>query len=286
MNARQNGMALVVVLWLIVLLSIMAAGHARGTHIDTQLASRQVSVAKARGYAEAGINHIVLMLLSEDGRQVPVDGQMFAITIDDTDITLAVRKATGLVDLNAASADHLRAVFEAAGVDDARRRRVVDAVLDWRDGDDLRHMTGIEDEDYIAAGLPWTSRDGRFVAVEELRYIPGIGQDEFERIAPLVTVYSGRAGIDLELAPPILVEAMIGEPVEPASEAHDAAASRGRGPQTGTFHIYATVDAGSGGLAAIEAVVTTSRSGQTPVLVREWREPPRQVLPPLTGADG
>lgn len=286
MNARQNGMALVVVLWLIVLLSIMAAGHARGTHIDTQLASRQVSVAKARGYAEAGINHIVLMLLSDDGRQVPVDGRMFAITIDTADVTLAVRKATGLVDLNAASADHLGAVLEAAGVADAKRRRVVDAVLDWRDGDDLRHMAGIEDEDYIAAGLPWTSRDGRFVAVEELRYIPGIGQDEFERIAPLVTVYSGRAGIDLELAPPILVEAMIGERVEPASEADDAAGSRGRGPQTGTFHIYATVDAGSGGLAAVEAVVTTSRSTETPVLVREWREPPRQVVPPLTGADG
>lgn len=284
MNARQNGMALVVVLWLIVLLSIMAAGHTRGTHVDTQLASRQVAVAQARGRAEAGVNHVLLLLLSEKGRDVPIDGRIFGVAIDDKTVTLAVRSATGLVDLNAASADHLDAVLKAAGIAGDKRRQVTDAILDWRDGDNLRHLDGIEDEDYIAAGLPWTSRDGRFVAVDELRYVPGIGQDEFERLAPLVTVYSGRGGIDLELAPPILVEAMTGERIEPASQ--DDAGNRGRGPQSGTFHIYATVEAGSGAVAAIEAVVTTSRSTDAPVFVHEWREPPRQVVPPLEGAEG
>ena len=284
MNARQNGMALVVVLWLIVLLSIMAAGHARGTHVDTQLASRQISVAQARGYAEAGINHTLLMLLSDKGREIPVDGRIFGVAIDDVTVTLAVRSATGLVDLNSASADLLEAALTAAGIADAKHRGIVDAILDWRDGDDLRHLDGIEDQDYIAAGLPWTSRDGAIASVDELRYVPGIGQDQFERLGPLVTVHSGSPGVDLELAPPILVAALTGDRVEPASQ--DYAGSRGRGPQSGTFHIYATVEAGSGAMAAIEAVVTTSRSADAPVVVREWREPPRQVVPPLEGADG
>ena len=284
MNGRQDGMALVVVLWLIVLLSIMAAGHTRGTHVDTQLASRQVSVAQARGYAEAGINHTILMLRSDKGRDVPVDGRIFGVAIDETTVTLAVRSASGLVDLNAASPDLLDAALEAAGITAAQRRNVVDAILDWRDGDDLRHLDGVEDQDYIAAGLPWTSRDAAIAAIDELRYVPGIGQNEFERLAPLVTVYSGRSGVDIELAPPNLVEALTGERVEPASQ--DDAGSRGRGPQSGTFHIYATVEAGSGAVAAIEAVVTTSRSGKEPLVVHEWREPPRQVVPPLEGADG
>mgnify|MGYP001825727782 CR=1 FL=1 len=284
MNARQNGMALVVVLWLVVLLSIMAAGHARGTHVDTQLASRQVSVAQARGYAEAGINHALLMMLSDRGQDVPVDGRIFSVAIDDRTVTLAVRSATGLVDLNGASADLLDAALEAIGVAAAQRRALVDAILDWRDSDDLRHLDGIEDDDYVAAGLPWTSRDGNFAAVDELRYIPGIGQNEFERLAPLVTVHSKSAGIDLELAPPIIVEAMTGDRIEPASQ--DNTGSRGRGPRTGTFHIYATVEAGQGVLAAIEAVVTTSRSADAPIVVHEWRDPPRQVVPPLEGVEG
>ena len=276
-------MALVVVLWLVVLLSIMAAGHARGTHVDTQLASRQVAVAQARGYAEAGINHALLMMLSDRGQDVPVDGRIFSVAIDDRTVTLAVRSATGLVDLNGASADLLDAALEAIGVADAQRRALVDAILDWRDSDDLRHLDGIEDDDYVAAGLPWTSRDGNFAAVDELRYIPGIGQNEFERLAPLVTVHSKSAGIDLELAPPIIVEAMTGDRIEPASQ--DNTGSRGRGPRTGTFHIYATVEAGQGVLAAIEAVVTTSRSADAPIVVHEWRDPPRQVVPPLEGPD-
>ena len=283
MNGRQNGMALVVVLWLVVLLSIMAAGHARGTRVDTQLASRQVAVAQARGYAEAGINHALLMMLSDRGQDVPVDGRIFGVAIDDRTVTLAVRSATGLVDLNGASADLLDAALEAIGVADAQRRALVDAILDWRDSDDLRHLDGIEDDDYVAAGLPWTSRDGNFAAVDELRYIPGIGQNEFERLAPLGTVHSKSAGIDLELAPPIIVEAMTGDRIEPASQ--DNTGSRGRGPRTGTFHIYATVEAGQGVLAAIEAVVTTSRSADAPIVVHEWRDPPRQVVPPLEGVD-
>jgi general secretion pathway protein K len=281
MKCRQNGMALIVVLWLIVLLSIMAAGHARNVHTDTQLAARQVEVAKARGMAEAGINHVILEMLADDsGDEIPVDGSVFAVDIYDERVTLAVRQATGLVDLNGADGKLLAAVLQACGVEKERRPEIVDAILDWRDGDNLTHLNGIEDGDYFAAGLPWSSRDDAFVSIDELKYIPGIDQGLFERMAPLVTVYSGKGGIDLENAPPILVMALTGEQVEPASE------TQRRARRIGTFHIYATASTDSGTLASIEAVVTTSRSGDKPVTIREWREPPRQVLPPLVGVEG
>lgn len=281
MKRRQHGMALVVVLWLIVLLSIMAAGHARNVHTDTRLASRQVEMAKARGMAEAGINHVILEMLADNStNEIPIDGSVFAVEIYNEPVTLAVRRATGLVDLNAANADLLYTVLQACGVDEGLRPDIVDAILDWRDGDDLRHLNGIEDSDYFAAGLPWSSRDDAFVSVDELKYLPGIDQGLFERMAPLVTVHSGRGGIDLENAPPILVMALTGKQVEPANS------TQLRARRIGTFHIYATVATESGTLASIEAVVTTSRSAGEPVTIREWREPPRQVLPPLAGVEG
>lgn len=288
MRHRQQGMALIIVLWLIVLLSVMAAGHARNVHTDTKLASRQVEVAKARGLAEAGINHVILEMLADNStHEIPIDGTVFAIEVYDTTVTLAVRKASGLVDLNAAKADLLDAVLEACGVQDGRRPALIDAILDWRDGDKLTHLNGIEDKDYLAAGLPWTSRDAAFVSIDELKYLPGVDQDLFERMAPLVTVYSGRAGIDLENAPPILVSTMVGDQISPATQRDGGAgAANRRKRQLGTFHIYASVAAGSGTVASIEAVVTTSRSVGKPVTIREWREPPRQVLPPLAGVEG
>ena len=288
MRRRQQGMALIVVLWLIVLLSIMAAGHARNVHTDTKLASRQVEVAKARGLAEAGINHVILEMLADNStHEIPIDGAVFAIDVYDTTVTLAVRKASGLVDLNAASSDLLDAVLQACGVEDGRRPALIDAILDWRDGDNLTHLNGIEDKDYLAAGLPWTSRDDAFVSIDELKYLPGVDQGLFERMAPLVTVYSGRAGIDIENAPPILVTILVGDQISPATQRDGGAgAANRRNRQLGTFHIYASVAAGSGTVASIEAVVTTSRSAGKPVTILEWREPPRQVLPPLAGVEG
>ena len=281
MRHRQQGMALIVVLWLIVLLGVMAAGHSRNVHTETRLASRQVEIAKARGMAEAGINHVILEMLADGSSdEIPIDGSVFAVDIYDEQVTLAVRRATGLVDLNAASADLLNAVLQACDVEEGRRPNIVDAILDWRDGDDLRHLNGVEDRDYLAAGVPWTSRDDAFRSIDELKYLPGIDQGLFERMAPLVTVHSGRAGIDLENAPPILVMALTGKQVEPANS------TQLRARRIGTFHIYATVATQSGTLASIEAVVTTSRSADKPVTIHEWREPPRQVLPPLAGVGG
>jgi len=288
MRHRQQGMALIIVLWLIVLLSVMAAGHSRNVHTDTRLASRQVQVAQARGLAEAGINHVILEMLADNStNEIPIDGTAFAIDVYGTPVTLAVRKANGLVDLNAASSDLLDAVLQACGVEYGRRPALIDAILDWRDGDNLTHLNGIEDKDYLAAGLPWTSRDDAFVSIDELKYLPGVDQGLFERMAPLVTVYSGRGGIDLENAPPILVATLAGEQIGPATQRDGGAgAANRRNRQLGTFHIYASVAAGSGTVASIEAVVTTSRSAGKPVTIREWREPPRQVLPPLAGVEG
>jgi general secretion pathway protein K len=288
MIRRQQGMALVVVLWLVVLLSIMAAGHSRNTHTDTQLTNRQLDMARARGMAEAGINHVIFEMLSDQREQViPLDGTIFGVEIYDTVVTLAIRRTSGLVDLNAADAQLLDALLAACGVAEPDRPPLVDAILDWRDRDDLRHLNGVEDEDYFAAGLPWSSRDDAFRSIDELKYLPGIDQGLYERLAPLVTLYSGKSGIDLELAPPILVAQLAGNEIVPVTQWDAQADNRRRsGPITGTFHIYASVPAGSGTVASLEAVVSASRSAKQPVRIREWREPARQVVPPLMGNQG
>jgi len=283
MQRQQDGMALIVVLWLVVLLSIMAAGHSKNVHTDTTLAARQVQSAKARALAEAGINHVILEMLAADtDRKLPVDGSLFTVRVGDDDVTIAIRDATGFVDLNAAQAELLDAALKACGVGETARRDLVDTLLDWRDGDELRRMHGIEDDDYMAAGVAWTSRDGAFEAVDELKYLPGMSQSRYECLAPFVTVYSGRGGLNMEYAPPALITALTGEEV-PAAETDD---DRAGGPRNGTFHIYASASGSSGTVAAIEAVVRISRTSKAPFTIVDWREPPRVEFPPREGVEG
>jgi general secretion pathway protein K len=282
---RQDGMALIVVLWLVVLLSIMATGHSRNVRTDTTLASRQVQSAKARALAEAGINHVILEMLAADSdRKLRTDGSLFNLRIGDDDITIAVRDATGFVDLNAAKPELLDAALKACGANETARLDLVDAILDWRDRDDLRRLHGIEDDDYVAAGVAWSSRDDAFEAIDELKYLPGMSQARYDCLAPFVTVYSGRGGLNMEYAPPALIAALTGEEVPTAAlEDDDGNAS---GPRNGTFHIYASASGSSATVAAIEAVVRISRTSKSPFTIVDWREPPRVEFPPREGGQG
>jgi general secretion pathway protein K len=283
MRRRQDGMALIVVLWLVVLLSVMAAGHSKNVHTDTTLAARQVQSAKARALAEAGINHVILEMLAADSdRKLPADGSLFTVRVGDDDVTIAIRDATGFVDLNAAKPELLDAALKVCGVDETARRDLVDAILDWRDVDDLTRLHGVEDDDYLAAGVAWTSRDGAFEAVDELKYLPGMSQARYDCLAPFVTVYSGRGGLNMEYAPPALIAALTGEEV-PAIEPDDGNAG---GPRNGTFHIYASASGSAATVAAIEAVVTISRASERPFTIVDWREPPRVEFPPREGVEG
>jgi general secretion pathway protein K len=283
MQHRQDGMALIVVLWLVVLLSIMAAGHSKNVHTDTTLAGRQVQSAKARALAEAGINHVILEMLAADSdRKLPADGSLFSVRVGNDDVMIAIRDATGLIDLNGASAELLDAALTACGVRETDRIELVDAILDWRDRDDLTRLHGVEDDDYVAAGVAWSSRDDAFEAIDELKYLPGMSQGRYDCLAPLVTVYSGRSGLNMEYAPPALIEALTGEEVAAADPDEDMAG----GPRNGTFHIYASASGSAATVAAIEAVIEISRASKTPFRVIDWREPPRAEFPPREGVEG
>ena len=211
----------------------------------------------------------------------PADGTAFAITIAGNAVTLAIRNATGLVDLNAAGAGLLDDTLRLCGAADRVRAGLVDAILDWRDGDHAAHPNGVEDQDYLAAGLPWTARDGKFESIDELRYVLGMRQDLFECLEPLVTLYSGRGRIELAYAPTMLASAIYGNEVSPAA----ALDRRARpGARTGNYHIYSTANGQSGAVTAIEAVVQLNGSRSEPYAILEWREPPRGPQPSAAGA--
>lgn len=281
---QQRGIALVIVLWLVVLLGIIAAGHARNVRSETQLAMRQLESARARALAEAGIHRAIFALLVADsGTDWPVDGTQQRINIDDRDVDVAIRDATGLVDLNAAGASLLGELHAATGGAASRQQEIVDAILDWRDPDDLMHLHGAEDDDYSAARFGWTSRDAAFSSVDELRYVIGMTPQRFAALAPYVTVYSGQAGLNLEYAPPVLISKLTGRTVETAgADVMPPSDNRLSGRATvraGTYHIYAGAAGNDGVFSSVETVVRISTAAERPFTVLYWREPARIPSP-------
>ncbi len=275
----QKGLALVLVLWLVVLLSVLATGHARNVHMEASLVSRQMETAQARALAEAGAQRAILDLMSDAARRWPANGTINSFKFDEHDISIAIRDATGLIDLNSANPALLSALISAAGTDQMTRQRIVDAILDWRDADNLTHLYGAEDDDYRAAGLTWSARDGAFASVDELLYVMGMTRDIFDRVSPYLTIYSETSGVDFEYAPSFLISALTGQEIEVIE---DVAAARNQvtsQSRSGTFHIYVSATVGDGTNASLEAVVRLLADPERSYAVLCWRESVRMQVP-------
>lgn len=277
----QEGFALVIVLWLIVLLGTIAAGHVSNVHSEARLAMLYVQSAKARALAEAGIQHAILALLQQNnGIRWPVNGAVQQLDFGDHKIKVAVRDATGLVDLNHANSKLFEVLFSITGQDMQQQEKLIDALLDWRDTDGLSHLHGFEDDDYRAAGFTWTARDAAFTSIEELRYLIGMTPKMFAAIAPYVTVHSGQAALNLDYAPPELINILAGQDNDTASNKRSKLPSDNGlqgypNSRNGTYHIYAGVSGNGDVFASVEVVVNISSSPDIPYTVLNWHEPAR-----------
>lgn len=285
----QRGMALIIVLWVVVLLAVIAAGHSSNAHTTTLMAARQIELAQLRAAANAGLQRAIIELLTQ-GRPDPwpVNGREQSIDFRDHEVSVAIRDATGLLDLNKASPALLAAVIEPFMAEQAAREALVDAILDWRDADNLVRLNGAEAAAYSPGQLGWTIRNGPFAAVAELRYVIGMTDDVFAHLAPLVTVYSGRSGVNIEYAPAELVRALTGEElmaVSPARPRATPSASRQTlgGARAGTFHItIRATSATAASAATLAAVVRIAPTADTPFTILHWQEPVR-LPPPASG---
>lgn len=265
---RQQGIALVLVLWLIVLLTVIGASHARNVHVETRLAHNQLDTARAHAMAEAGVNLAILELTgSKLDNDWHINGDSNRMVLDDGHIDISIRHAGGLLDLNAADSVQLRNVIAAAGVEDSAAAALVDAILDWRDTDNMTHINGAEDADYRAAGLDWSCRDGPFASVDELRYVMGMTTGLYHRLAPYLTVYSGSANVNLDYAPAWLHSALTGTDTELVTDSPVVA-----GFAKGTYHINVQSTTGAGARSQLEAVVRTT-AGEHPYTILAWHMP-------------
>jgi general secretion pathway protein K len=208
---RQRGIALVAVLWGVLLLSVLSIAFSTRAGTDARLVRNSLERAEAASLADAGVFWALRELLRPAAaRRITVEGSSYAIAFRGVQLEIAVQDEGGKVDLNAASPALLEAVLVSAGADAAAARRIAQAIADWRDRDHDRRPDGAEARDYAAAALATGPRNAAFVVLEELRAVRGMNPELFMAAAPLLTVHSGAAGIDPQVAPPRVLAALPG----------------------------------------------------------------------------
>ena len=194
----QRGIALVLVLWLTVLLTAIAGGFAYSMRTEALAAGNAIAVAKVRAAADGAIDRTAFELTRPrvPGAWAP-NGAAHAWRDGEIEIAVRATDGTAKIDLNAASEILLRGLLtNVGGADPDTAAGIVDAILDWRDPDDLRRARGAEAPDYQAAGAKAMPANGPFETLGEVSRVLGMTPAIYARIAGSVTVYSRAAGIN------------------------------------------------------------------------------------------
>ena len=289
-HRQQRGVALVLVLWILLLVTVTTSAYTLTARMDQLEAHTVLSGTQARLAAEAGLNFAVLSLRdpNEQTRVVP-DGRPYVMAYNGAQVEVRITDERGKLDINSAGEDVLKNLFAANGLDDQQATYLAAAVADWIDQDDIERASGAEIGTYEAAALGIGPANRTFIMVEELLQVLGMSWDLYTKMAPGLTVYSGSGLPEPAYAP---AEALLALPdMNPedalnfVSERHseetlnegnlilpngEVVMARGRGL---TYSILAKATLPNGVWDQVEATIRLgSNPNGTPYRILRWRE--------------
>jgi general secretion pathway protein K len=123
-----------------VLLTVIGASFAFSMRSEALAARNAVSLAQARAAADGAIDRTTFELVRPRTVQSwKPDGAPHRYTDGDTVIVVSARDESAKIDLNTGTEPLLRSLFvNVGGVTDQQASAIVDAIIDWRDADELR----------------------------------------------------------------------------------------------------------------------------------------------------
>jgi DNA uptake protein ComE-like DNA-binding protein len=206
----QRGFVLAATLWVLAMLAV-AAGYFAGR---IQQARELTQLAQAHAQALLDLNDAraeILFRIATTPFSIYGLGPSAttAIALDDRaylgpgDTLIRLQDNRGLLNLNIVNDDRLDRFLNILGAPATRRAGLIDALRDYIDDDDLKHLNGAEAGDYAAAGLP-PPRNAKLVTPMEARRIYGwadVPQLWQDNLLPKLTTTGSSLSLNPNTAP-------------------------------------------------------------------------------------
>ena len=215
-TTKQDGVALVLVLWALVFLSALATNFASGMRVQAKLTRNNVDQIQAYYAARGGVDLAVARTMQriqytqkhatrnadtrsatnnlnldnvhgvgdkdqeqeqEEQELWKIDGSPNDAKLQGMNLRVFITNEAGKVDINDSSETILRNLLEQFKLTTEEIDVIVDSVADWKDGDNLHRMNGAEDDYYEALDPPYKAKNDKFSSVEELLRVRGVTPD-------------------------------------------------------------------------------------------------------------
>ena len=278
--SKQQGVALLLVLWACTLLAILLGGYAALARTEGLQARYEFAQAQAHYAAEAGLMQAVYGLQDPIAQRRWIgDGRTYTFHYDNAIIAISAIDEGGKVDINSASPEVLQGLFHAVGLDPAKAQALATRVVDWRSPAEQPGQTGGQDSSYQAAGRHYGPRHGPFATIEELQMVLGMTPALYQQVAPVITIWAGAGSPDPNTAPPLALAAIPGMTPEQQKEIETARQKNANDPtlvlNNGTTHSIrseATLADGTHALLRATIRLQTGQPNAQPYTVLRWQE--------------
>ncbi|MDH4231539.1 MAG: general secretion pathway protein GspK [Nitrospirota bacterium] len=205
----EKGIALMMVLWVLVLLSILSLNY---------FSSNRWNSASTRNFKEETVAYYMAMsayqeavnyILSDkdpsvdfidaegnywtDTETEPVSGKR---DTEEGEIEISITDENAKLNINYADEFRLRKLFKYAGIPEEAVTEIIDSMMDWKDADTEHHLSGAEDEYYEGLTVPYKAKNMLFDVPEELTLVKGMKPEYFDRdrensLLRLITTFGG-----------------------------------------------------------------------------------------------
>ena len=246
---NQEGVALVMVLWVMVILSVVVLEFSFAMRTEVNITKNYKEELQLYAMAQGGVQRAIAELIykhdpqvqqirkamtaeeiPQDKKEWVTDGRSYLFPFDRGTCEINVISEAGKVNINFVSELMLRKIITLLGVEGETRDILVDSILDWRDPDDFYRVNGAENSYYQSLKEPYDCKNANLDSIEELLLVRGVnqtlfyggksegreGEEEEKRVQAglkdIFSIYSPGAQIDINSASPVVIRVILGVP--------------------------------------------------------------------------
>jgi type II secretory pathway component PulK len=209
----RRGFALMITLWVLVLLSVIAMHFSFSTRLGSAGTRNFKEDTLAYYNAISAYEEVLAYIISDPEPEVDfVDEENvfhtdttrdpFESSLEDesTSVRVVITDEESKLNVNRLTRSTFIKLLEHTGVPDDSVHVIADSVEDWRDNDDLHHLSGAEDTYYAEFG--YTAKDNQLDVPEELLLIRGFspehlyGDEDIMPLLPIITTWGNGVNIN------------------------------------------------------------------------------------------
>ncbi len=231
---KQRGVALITAVMIVAIASVIATSLMSRQNFDTLRTSNIIHSDQARIYAQGAENWIGTEL-KDDRKKNNYDhlgenwaAQLPPLPIEGGYIYGRIEDLQGRINLNNIIDPEQQKRLERLCTELGISTRFIPALQDWIDTDLTQRPNGAEDLTYMGMNPPYRAANTSMAHPSQLLLVQHMNTEDYEKLLPYITTLPATAAINVNTAPPRVIQSLVPNFTFP--EAEQIAANRVNSP--------------------------------------------------------